>query len=332
MNLDHLSNYCAENQILFNIMFVLLSSCNQNCIHCYIPEHCNNGLSTQKIKDTIKEARNLGALNVTFTGGEPFLRKDFFELIEYARSIHMRVFIMSNGSLFTEQDIKKLIDLNISNFSTTIFSMNASIHDGITRVKNSLQKTLHTIELLGKGGINITIKTPLMEMNKHEYIEVEKFAQQHHYHYMTTATIFGKTDGNQFPHSLEIKSELPEIIKDVDRINHINFEHDTCINKNKKYPCSAGFNNICINYDGTVWPCNTLTMKVGNINTTSLTEIWKHSQALNNWREMGKQKIEICEKCNLKNRCTRCPGLAYMEDNNLYGCSSSAKKIAENRI
>ena len=168
-----------------------------------------------------------------------------------------------------------------------------------------------------------------MEINKLEYKNIEKYARENNFVYKATATIFGKTDGDDSPHGLEIKDNLKEVIKDVDRINN-EFYMDEC-KTDSKIPCSAGFSNICINYDGTVWPCNTLTLKVGDVFKNSLKYIWNNGKELNNWRHKAIQKLETCESCGLKQKCTRCPGLAYMEDGDLYGCSMSAKHIAENR-
>lgn len=56
-----------------------------------------------------------------------------------------------------------------------------------------------------------------------------------------------------------------------------------------------------------------------------------NSTILNEWREQCKQISDKCLNCYLYDKCVRCPGLAFMEDGNLYGCSSSAKRIAEQR-
>ena len=236
---------------------------------------------------------------------------------------------MSNASLVDEQIAKQLIKLNISGFSTTIFSLKDEIHDAITKRKGSLEKTLKAIEYLKQGGIDITIKTPLMELNKFEYKDIEQYAKQNNFVFKTTATIFGKIDGDIAPRDLSIKSNMKEIIKDVDRINN-EFYLNEC-KSDSQIPCSAGFSNICINYDGVVWPCNTLTLQVGNIKQDKLSNIWNNSEQLKEWRKKSVQKISFCETCRLKAKCTRCPGLAFMEDGNLYGCSMSARKIAENR-
>ncbi|MBE6758749.1 MAG: radical SAM protein [Ruminococcaceae bacterium] len=329
-DIELLTQQCKNDTQLFGIMFVLLSKCNHDCVHCYIPGHCSDGLPKEIIFRVIDEARALGALNVTFTGGEILLRKDLLELISYARSKHMRVFLMSNGYALDEEYVRKLADLYISEFSTTVYSLNAKIHDKITRVEGSLKKTLGNISLLKKYNIDITVKTPLMEDNKYEYREVEKYARENGFAYRTTPTIFSKTNGDTEPHDFQICSDLDTIVRETDRVNE-QYRGELISRNDGGIPCSAGHSNICINFDGTVWPCNTLTLNVGNIWTQSLRDIWMSSKELIDWRKLCTQVPEKCASCELHSWCIRCPGLAYMEDKDLYGCSSSAKRIAEVR-
>lgn len=94
------------------------------------------------------ELRELGIVNVSFTGGEIFLREDIFELIKTARDLHMRVFLLSNATLLTEQKIKMLSELYITEFSTTIFSLKEEINDFITEQKGSLKIILDNLQLL----------------------------------------------------------------------------------------------------------------------------------------------------------------------------------------
>lgn len=329
-DIDMLADQCLEDTQLFGVMFVLLSKCNHRCVHCYIPEHASNGLPAEVICRAIDEARDLGALNVTFTGGEILLRNDLLDLIAYARSKFMRVFLMSNGYALDEEYIQKLAQLHISEFSTTVYSMDSSIHDRITKVPGSFNRTLRNIELLKQNNIDITVKTPLMEYNKYSYRDVETFARDNGFSFRTTPTIFSKTTGERTPHDYEITSDLQMIVRETDLLNQ-RYRGELVTRNNGEIPCSAGHSNICINYDGTVWPCNTLTLDVGNILEHSLTEIWTNSSRLNDWRNRCKQIPEECLRCHLYPQCIRCPGLAFMEDGNLFGCSTSAKRVAEQR-
>ena len=87
----------------------LTERCNNNCIHCYINLPADDikakekELSTEEIKDILKEAASLGCLKVRFTGGEPLLREDFEELYLFARRLGLKVLIFTNGTLITPQ-------------------------------------------------------------------------------------------------------------------------------------------------------------------------------------------------------------------------------------
>src|SRR3989338_1780551 len=82
----------------------LTERCNNNCIHCYLNLPANDKaakqkeLPAEKLKDILKEAVSLGCHTVKFTGGEPFLRKDFKELYVFARKAGLRAIIFTNAT------------------------------------------------------------------------------------------------------------------------------------------------------------------------------------------------------------------------------------------
>lgn len=94
-------------------------------------------------------------MNVSLTGGEIFLREDLFDIIEYARNLYMRVFLLSNATLLNEQIAARLADLSIANFSTSIYSLDENVHDNITGKKGSLKSTLKNIQLLKEYNIEV---------------------------------------------------------------------------------------------------------------------------------------------------------------------------------
>lgn len=94
-------------------------------------------------------------MNVSLTGREIFLREDLFDIIEYARNLYMRIFLLSNATLLNEQIVARLADLSIANFSTSIYSLDENVHDNITGKKGSLKSTLKNIQLLKEYNIEV---------------------------------------------------------------------------------------------------------------------------------------------------------------------------------
>lgn len=79
------------------------------------------------------------------------------------------------------------------------------------------------------------------------------------------------------------------------------------------------------------FPCNSFFYELGNVYSNTLEEIW-NSTVLKKIQEIRKNELYECESCVYKKKCSRCPGLAYLEDNTLYGCSSTARENVKARI
>lgn len=103
MVLSYFNQISCEKNKLVSVVIELLTQCNVFCKHCYLAEHNNKGLTTETVKRLLHDLRSVGVIDVTFTGGEIFLRKDIFEIIEEARKLYMRVFLLSNATLIDKE-------------------------------------------------------------------------------------------------------------------------------------------------------------------------------------------------------------------------------------
>ena len=315
------------NKVPLSLMMELLTKCNLKCKHCYLPEHIDEGLDFNIIKNIIKQFRDMGGLNVSLTGGEILLRKDIFDIITYIRSLHMRVILLSNATLLDLEMSKKLSRLHIAEFSTTIFSLNANVHDEITGVHGSLKKVLENLEMLKNVGIRVQVKTPLMETNMYDYKDIRSYCRENGFKYHVSPLIFEKIDGDISPLKLSIPMDkLKPIIPELDeetRNDHI-YINDV--------PCAALHFSFAINCKGKVYPCNTCCCEVGDVFHKSLKEIWFDSEILNQIRNIKKRDLIKCLHCNLRTQCNRCPALAYNKCGDFLNCDEYAKAFAEVRI
>lgn len=310
-----------------SVIIELLTQCNLRCEHCYLPSHTNSGLSFEKIKDLLFELRELGVVNVSLTGGEIFLRDDLFEIIKVARSLYMRVFLLSNGTLLNKKSISKLKQLHISEFSTTIFSMNPEIHDSITQKKGSLSLLLDNLEELKKTGIRVCVKTPLMKKNLENFVDIQTYCKKNNFDYLVSPLIFSKNNGDSSPKELRIQDrELCSAMKIIDSINRNDHLHA------KDVPCAAIFYSFAIDCQGDVYPCNSFFYKVGNVYQQSLRDIWYSSEELKLIKSIRNSDLKCCIECEYKSQCDRCPGMVFMEERNLFACDQFAKKLAEIRL
>ena len=86
------------------VVWNITRACNLKCVHCYndsgVGKPCNE-LSTEEAKKVLDDLGRFGVPSVLFSGGEPLMRPDLFELIEYTRAKGLRAVISTNGTLIT---------------------------------------------------------------------------------------------------------------------------------------------------------------------------------------------------------------------------------------
>lgn len=322
MELTDMYKMAHDYVVPISITIELLNKCNECCEHCYIPSHTNDGLSTDEVVDVLKQFRKMGGLNVTFTGGEIFLRKDLLYIIETARKLKMRVFLLTNATLIDDEMARKLKEQNIAEISVSIYSMDEIIHDEITKIKGALVKTLRGIECAKNNNIPVMVKTPLMKKNKYAYREVSVFCEKNGFNFMTSPIIFSKSDGNASPHQLEIDdSDLREVMKEIAVYKKDEFK------MNFEEACGTLKYAFSIDCHGNVFPCNAFYYNLGNIKQKGLVEIWK-SPKMHAVQNIMKKDLQICSKCEMAKECNRCPGLADLEDGDMRACSSTARRLA----
>lgn len=316
-------------RIPVTVLIELLTTCNFKCEHCYLPNHSNRGMPTETVKRLLEDLRELGVVSVLFTGGEIFLRDDIFEIVEYARKLHLRVTLLSNASLLDPISVKKLSALYITEFSTTIFSLRPNINDSITKTKGSLSKILANLALLKNEGIKVKIKTPIMKTNAPYIDDVIEYCDRNDFEFMSTLSISLKMNGDFSTKKLRTDiNAIQHVLKKIEGKAIMNTERF----KTKDDPCPAIFCSLAIDCDGNVSPCNSIPFTVGNIFENTISDIWYHSKPLKQIQSITNDDLIVCSNCEYKLFCDRCPGMALLEGGSLYSCDPLAKIVAQARL
>lgn len=309
------------------VSFEVTYRCNENCVHCYIPEnmrHQKGELTFDEIINIIDQLEQANVLDITFTGGEPFVRPDFLEIVEYARSKFFCVNIFTNGNCIKKEDIRTLSKLFIKSLQTSIYSGIPSLHDAVTKVYGSFQKSVETLEYAAKCGIPINLKSPLLNFTAHEFQSIKKLAKKLNATHQIDILLSPKNDGDKSPLEFRITDEqkLKELLND-DEIG-TSFTEERVFGKilsqeerDNLSLCGAGSDTILINPYGDVYPCPALPLLSGNLKIKTFAEIFHHSKELNEFRGLKNKDLNNdCRFCAVSNYCFRCPGLAYLENEN----------------
>jgi radical SAM protein with 4Fe4S-binding SPASM domain len=294
--------------------------CNERCIHCYLDHDDHGEMTTAEIKGVLEQLADAGVFFLTFSGGEVFLRRDFFELVEHARKLQFNVKVKTNAVMIRENEAKKLRALGVEQIQISVYSHRPAIHDAITKLPGSLKRTVDAIRFLKSQGLKVVIANVLMTANLHDHAGVQALARELGVRYTLDPTITPKMDGDMSILGLRIPGEeLSDVFHNEDLIGDAK---EFCAPPRAAgeedldgFPCSAGHTACYISPYGDVFPCVQFPLPSGNIRQQKFMDIWRHSPQLEEVRSIRARDLHVCSGCSHVATCTRCPGLAYMEGN-----------------
>jgi MoaA/NifB/PqqE/SkfB family radical SAM enzyme len=264
-------------------------NCNQKCLHCYAAgQELSNTpeLSTGEWMYIIDKLREIGIPQLTFTGGEPTLRKDLVELVEYSQWFVTR--LNTNGILLTKELCKKLYDASLDSVQVTLYSYDATVHNQLVGAPMH-HKTVEGIKNALEAGLNLSINTPLCTINK-DYVETLKYAHNLGVVYVTCSGLIvtGNAEKEASRRTQLSSEELYEIIKEAKAFCDANgmqmsFTSPGWIEEEKlralklNVPtCGACLSNMAITPDGGIVPCQSWLSgeSLGNILEDDWEEVW----------------------------------------------------------
>jgi radical SAM protein with 4Fe4S-binding SPASM domain len=279
-------------------------------------------MTTAEIKGVIGQLAEAGVFFLTFSGGEIFLRKDLFELVEYARGLMFSVKLKTNAVMIRERDARRIAELGVEAVQISIYSHRPEVHDGITKVPGSLNRSIEGARLLRQEGVKVMFADVLMRNNFGDHSGVRALAQEMGAHFTVDPTITPMLDGDRSVLTLNIgEEELREAMRNPDLVGDVN---EFCApptgpmdaeEAGDTLPCSAGHTSCYVSPYGDVYPCVAFPLPTGNVRTQKFLDIWNDSPEMNDVRSITMSDLPTCSTCSHGKSCTRCPGLAYLEGN-----------------
>ncbi|MGD0500595.1 MAG: radical SAM protein [Bryobacteraceae bacterium] len=316
--MEEISKKAWDLGIPLNVQFDLTYRCNERCIHCYLDHHDHGEMTTAEIKAILDQLAEAGVLSLVFSGGEILLRKDLFEILEHARSLLFQVRLKTDGILIREDEAKRIRNLGVSQVQISIYSHRPEVHDGITKVPGSLERSIRAIRFLKSQGIEVTIANVLMRQNMLDYPGVRALGAELGASVTIDPTITPKIDGDNSVTALRIpEAVLKQVFNDEALVGNV---QEFCAppaaadeSALDGYSCSAGHTFCYVSPYGDVYPCVQFPLPCGNLRRQSFLDIWRGSRELEEVRSIRVRDLPTCSGCVHAAGCTRCPGLAYME-------------------
>jgi MoaA/NifB/PqqE/SkfB family radical SAM enzyme/GT2 family glycosyltransferase len=293
------------------INYNITSKCNLSCKMCDIPKMQSAGeLDLKQIKKMIDHLKKAGIDRISFTGGEPLIRKDIYEILQYAHKKNIRTFLCSNGTLINEDTVKKIVpyvsSVNISLDGTK------NIHEKL-RGKGNFDKAVRAIKLLKKHKIHTTIATVITKENYEDIPNLMKFVAGLGVDaiiFQPFAKNFLIKEKSEFEFSQKDIINLRKIINQILELSYklklnvnnspynlINIpEYLSGRNNMVNNGCSVPQNILSLSADGNLLPCWYIWDSLGNVKNDKLQPMIK-SDKLKKFTKLAEDGK--CNKCFL---------------------------------
>jgi Fe-coproporphyrin III synthase len=302
--------YPEKRDIKPIVVYNCTPQCNLRCLHCYSSSDASASapmLSTQDAMRLIDQVADFGCPVLLFSGGEPLLRPDLYELMAHARAKNLRIVLSTNGTLITDQAAKRLAELNLSYAGISLDGPPDS-HDHFRGREGAYDQTMQGVANCKAHGIRTGFRFTMTRQNIGQIGDIFKAAADHgvrrlcFYHLIRTGRAEQLADA--VPTAAQVRSALDTIIDLSDRHvkaglleevltvgNHADGPYLLRRMQGQKHPNTAqavellqrsagnriGQNIASVNWDGQVF-CDQFwrNYPLGNVLEQPFGEIWQN--------------------------------------------------------
>lgn len=318
------------SRVPFEVLFEVTHRCNLPCHHCYLPHHEDRGeLSLDEIAKLFDQLAAAGTVLITLTGGEVLSRSDFREIVDLAWERAFAIKVLTNATLMTDEMAAFLKERDVLEVSVSVYGASAEVHDRVTGIVGSFERTRAGIERMVRAGLRVHLKTPVMTLNGAAAKDVHALAMQMNMPCSFDLSITQQTDGGTGPLALQVqKKQMIEILAQQPFEEQFGGAHDG----EGPGMCAAGRRYCAVGPTGDVSPCILMPVKLGNVRERAFAEIWRDAPFLGQLRAIQFEDLTVCRSCEVKGACSRCPGQAMHHGQGPAGCDLTAREVAKAKV
>lgn len=320
-------------------------ACNLTCVHCYREAGAKSHLelSTAEGKKLIREISQAGFKIMIFSGGEPLMRPDIYELIRFAKEQGLRPVLGTNGTLLTADAVQRLKEAGAMRVGISLDSLDAAKHNRFRGCEEAWQLTMAGIANCKRYGLDFQIHTTVTTYNEGEILDildwcVQSGAKGHHIFFLVP-TGRGKDIEDTSLHTeayealleaiMEKQKTVPIEIKPTCAPQFMRVAEQKGMKLRYTRGCLAGIRYCIINPWGEVQACPYLPLTSGNVKDQSFVDIWQNDNLFTQFRQ--ERPRGSCGVCKYYENCGGCRARAYYYNDGDYlaeepWCKYSSRK------
>jgi len=300
----------------------LTLKCNMRCIHCgsAAGDLRKKELSSEEWMRFCEDASDLGCKIINLLGGEPLVRKEWYEISQNINDIGMRVSMITNGYNINDETISKLRAVHPYTVAISIDGAKPETHDSIRQVKGSFERCRQALISLGDAGIPTTVITTVHKLNFKELPAMRdflvgrgiawqiqmadsmgRFPKQLHLSFDEFYSVALFIATTRFQYSVK---EMP--VTGAHCIGYNSHVLPSVTMSSRWKGCQAGISVLGIESDGSVKGCLSLPREFteGNVRERSIAEIWGDPGSFGYNRKFETASLkEGCVECKYGRTC-----------------------------
>lgn len=308
------------------VAWELTRNCNLNCVHCRAaaskgPHH--GELTLAECKKVLDQIASFTSPTIILTGGEPLMRDDIFDIIDYGNTKGLRLVIAINGTLLTDEKARRLKTGGIRRVSLSLDGKNSEDHDAFRGVIDSFNSVMKAADILNGVDLPFQINTTVTRFNVDDlpdiYTLVKSIGAVAWHVFLLVPVGRGKDlkgkeldtrayeDVLNWLYDIESRNELEMKVTCAPHYYRIVKEKgDTP----KSAGCLAGKSFMFISHKGIAQPCGYLEVSSGDVRVDGVQKVWEESAVFNQLRDLSSYKGK-CGGCRYIKICGGCRARAY---------------------
>ncbi len=312
-----------------SVTFELTYGCNLRCVHCYNPTHraLPQELTKEEIFSILAQLAALGVLHLHFSGGEPCVRPDAFEIFRQAKRLGFVLHLLSNATRIRPTTAAELQALGFESINLSIYGATKATYERVTQIPGSYESFIGALESLAQTTLRVIVRMPVMNENAHEILEARTLVERMGIKFQYCLDIVPKSNGDTAPlaHRLD-PAEKVRIDQSFLDAYHREAPEPVCASNGSFIDCSCGRNRFAITPYGEMNLCVAFPIPKYDLRKGTVKEGW----------EVLKQTVDEatpneryeCPTCDVRVHCRQGRSDAWLETGNMSVCLPHFKEFA----
>lgn len=312
--LEKYRSLATQQAIPLQASLELTYRCNERCTHCYIEKFWDDPkkvLGEKEWHKVLSELRMAGTLYIILMGGEAMLSPHFWFVLNQSAKMGFHTSMISNGLKIQKPEVaERLAQSGLKRVTVSVYSLDNEIHDRMTSVKGSLDKTLRAIDLCHEQGIEISVNSLLTEANAAKIFDLHDWAMDQGFDLNVDPNVTAKLNGDLAPTKLRAQPETLKWFYQERTRRWPKSAPRTSKETQADYVCNVAKGKCAVNPYGELLGCIEVRESLGSLVTGSFEKAWMSETALK-WRNI---KVgDVSGGGDARSMCDHCPGMTKNE-------------------